>query len=198
MRRVSAGLVLLLASCGGGESPPPPPVPEPAAPAPPTESPPPHEPPPSEASPSEDPVEAPAVPVAPGTLRLVAVGPEARLPSEQRSLEGLARGLGRHLEAVDVADPDEAERRAAEALLAGTLAALPAVWADRETVLVTRLRPPRTTRRGARATQGSDRIVVIRPPELEPVYAEAIDEGGRLLTPRATEWLLPLLPEASD
>lgn len=144
-----------------------------------------------------------AVPVTPGTVRVVALHEHELLGSESRAVGAIEAALEGRGMTVEIATPEDDEASVAREWLAGTKpASLPAAWRTVETVLVLHVAPPLAQRSGRSVARGVDGILVVRPPSRDPIFAARADEGTPIgiVTSQAAlgPWLADLLEGAAE
>lgn len=109
---------------------------------------------------------APAAGAAPRGVRLAVVHDHPLLRSETRALAAAQKAVGKATkEPVTIADATPAEA----AMLSAAGTAPPDEWSAVETVVVLQLLPPKD-----KVARGAGSLLVFRPPQLEPVYAERV------------------------
>ncbi|HJL00990.1 MAG TPA: hypothetical protein RMH85_27065 [Polyangiaceae bacterium LLY-WYZ-15_(1-7)] len=135
------------------------------------------------------------VAIVPGSARLVVVADHTLLGSEERAVEAARRLLARREGEATLVVPgeDEDEKRAASDFFEEGERRLPAAWADRAQVVLVRVKEPSSTRRGRQVSEGFDRVLVLHPPSLEPVWEESTSAGLGLGGARFGELLAELL-----
>ena len=111
----------------------------------------------------------------PGALRIAVVHEAELLPSEAKAVAAAEKRLGKR-QAVTVADAGAAEVAFASAP-SGTA---PAEWGGAGTVVVLYVLPP-GGEKSKRVSRGVGSVLVFRPPQTEPVYAERVE--GDVATP---------------
>ena len=121
-------------------------------------------------------------------VRIAVLHASPLLKSESKALAALQKRLAK-TGPVTLVDADEAETQ----LVRSPSGELPKVWADAGTVVVIEILPP-TGKAPRQRTTGVGSVLVYRPPQTEPVWAERIE--GSLATPLAGDALGPWITAA--
>lgn len=126
----------------------------------------------------------------PEAVRLAVAHAGELLPSEAKSLAAAQKKLARRA-TVTVADASAAEVAFAAAPSGQTL---PAEWQGAATVVVLQVLPP-SGDKGKRVSRGAGSVLVFRPPNGTPVYAERVEGDAALsLHPQTVAaWLEDML-----
>jgi hypothetical protein len=126
--------------------------------------------------------------------RIAVVHSGELLTSESKGLAEIEKRLAKKKTAVKLVQAAGAEASAARALVEGKPATLPEEWKAAQTVLVLEVLPP-GGQKPKRLSRGVGSIAIVRPPALEPIYAERVsgESEGSLSSEAFSEWLARLL-----
>jgi hypothetical protein len=148
-----------------------------------------------EQAPPPQPISRESTIAAPRSVRIVVQSAHELLGSELRTVERIEQALDEHRFDAVIAPPDEVEINAARSWFSGNPPTeLPSAWRAVETIMVIALVPPQAQRSGRRITRGIERILILRPPSLEPIVSMRADESaGFSITREWGSWTVHLL-----